>query len=81
MTEALGHGLENAARYSPSGSEIAISAAVSDTAVFCCASPTADRASAVGAGAGARAFREASRRARRSRHGTPGSRSRGDLSR
>ena len=34
ITEALGHGLENAARYSPSGSEIAVSAAVSDTAVF-----------------------------------------------
>ena len=27
ITEALGHGLENAARYSPSGSEIAVSAA------------------------------------------------------
>ncbi len=34
ITEALGHGLENAARYSPSGSEIAVSAALSDTAVF-----------------------------------------------
>ena len=34
LAEALGHGLENAARYSPSGSEIAVSAAVSDTAVF-----------------------------------------------
>jgi two-component system sensor histidine kinase KdpD len=34
ITEALGHGLENAARYSPSGSEITVSAAVSNGAVI-----------------------------------------------
>lgn len=33
ITEALGHGLENAARYSPPGSEIAVSAAVSNGSV------------------------------------------------
>lgn len=34
ITEALGHGLENAARYSPSGSEIAVSAAASNGVVL-----------------------------------------------
>ncbi len=34
ITEALGHGLENAARYSPSGSEIQVSAGASNGAVF-----------------------------------------------
>jgi two-component system sensor histidine kinase KdpD len=33
ITEALGHGLENAARYSPPGSEIAVSAAASNGSV------------------------------------------------
>lgn len=34
MTEALGHGLENAARYSPAGSEIRVSAAADGQSVF-----------------------------------------------
>jgi two-component system sensor histidine kinase KdpD len=34
ITEALGHGLENAARYSPPGSEIAVSAAARNGAVL-----------------------------------------------
>jgi two-component system sensor histidine kinase KdpD len=34
ITEALGHGLENAARYSPEGSEIHVSAAGGDGSVF-----------------------------------------------
>ena len=33
ITEALGHGLENAARYSPPGSDIAVSAAASNGAI------------------------------------------------
>ncbi len=34
LTEALGHGLENAARYSPVGSEIRVSAAVQDARAY-----------------------------------------------
>ncbi|HLN58469.1 MAG TPA: DUF4118 domain-containing protein [Thermoanaerobaculia bacterium] len=34
LTEALGHGLENAARYSPAGSEIRVSAAADGGSVF-----------------------------------------------
>ncbi len=34
LTEALGHGLENAARYSPAGTEIRISAAAEGASVF-----------------------------------------------
>ncbi len=34
LTEALGHGLENAARYSPAGSTIRVSVAAGDTEVF-----------------------------------------------
>jgi two-component system, OmpR family, sensor histidine kinase KdpD len=34
LTEALGHGLENAARYSPPGSQIRIAASVEDSSAF-----------------------------------------------
>ncbi len=34
LTEALGHGLENAARYSPAGSQIQVSVAADETTVF-----------------------------------------------
>ena len=34
MTEALGHGLENAARYSPAGSAIRVSVGADETSVF-----------------------------------------------
>ena len=49
LTEALGHGLENAARYSPAGSEIRVSVAAQDDSAFLRVAdrgagiPTADR--------------------------------------
>ena len=81
ITEALGHGLENAARYSPSGSEIAVSAAVSERPVRPARRRPRTGDSGVGSGEGVRAVRAAAVGARWSPARDSGSRSRGASSR